>query len=178
MQEIISYGYVLEYARNYDNEWRKMLQNLIKAIIMLDPNIFCKNFGGKSIEEDLSHPGKKCLKSFISRHIPDECIFQSMQFMSCKDLVSASVVCSQWYKLSQKKELWENLLLKCFHINLESFNLSNKIKNGSTVQKRKKISPAKLAYRMMYQSLLNIVSENYGSSLRQVPSVPSSFLYY
>ena len=147
MQEIISYGYVLEYARKYDNEWRKMLQNLIKAIIMHDPNIFCKNFGCKLIEEDLSHPGKKCLKSFISRHIPNECIFQSMQFMSCKDLV-------------------------------ESFNLSNKIKNGSTVQKRKKISPAKLAYRMMYQSLHNIVSENYGSSLRQVPSVPSSFLYF
>ena len=178
MHEIISYGYVLEYARKYDNEWKRMLQNLMKAIFMHYPGIFSKDFCCNCAVEDFIHPKKGSVKSVTQRHIPDECIFESMKFMSYKDLATASVVCSQWYKLSQKSELWENLLLKCYQINLENFKLSNKIKNGATSSHRgNEIIPAKLVYRMMYQSLLNIVFENYGSSLKQVPSVPSSFLH-
>ena len=171
MHELIPYGYVLEYARKYDSKWKRMLQNLIEAISLHFPGKVMKISRSVFCPNDLIHPQT----SFISRHVPDECIYESMKFMSYKDLAAASMVCSGWNKLSQRRELWENLLMKSFGIALESFNVNNEMRIGAKLNRENGIISPRLAYRMMYQTFLNIALEKYGT-FKQAPSVPRSFL--
>eukprot|EP01035_Chromulina_nebulosa_P024500 gene24500-31903_t len=172
MHELIPYGCVFEYARKYDNDWKRMLQNLITIISLHYPEIFVRISRSEFGPKDFIHP-----QIFMFRHIPDECIYESMKFMSYKDLAAASMVCSKWNKLSQRSELWENLLMKFYGIDLANFNLSNEMRIGAKLNSGNEIVCPRLAYRMMYQTFLNIAFEKYGNSFKQAPSMPSSFLY-
>ena len=170
---IVPYGFFLEYARRYDAEWRDMLEKLISILKKLCPHFFLPQ---RPLALHFEYHRTSSFRS--KKSLPDESVIECMKYMSYKDLNQAGMVCKQWNVLAQKNELWENLLLITYGMNLENFIIGRKGIPRAYFGEEDVMDP-RIAFRMMLQAFLNVaLQRGRNSTFRTPPIIPSSFLFW
>jgi hypothetical protein len=178
--EVIPYGYsILDYAREYDEEWREIIKILYQLY--------------QSSSAKLKKKEKKRIEK-KKASIPKEVIFEIMQYLDDLTLVAMSGVCREWNFLASKDCLWENHLILRFKVSPSCLtsSTSNKKKlklkkthctsfEGDPTAEIDLLTPKQL-YKKMYQSYLKVIEEEiyHGSTSNFFQNsrsgyVPSSF---
>jgi hypothetical protein len=178
--ELIPYGYsILDYAREYDEEWRE----IIKILYQLYQNSTVK----LKKKEKKQNEKKKA-------SIPLEVIFEIMQYLDDLTLIAMSRVCREWNFLASKNCLWEKHLIIRFKVSPSCLTSSTtnkkKLKSKKVSCPSSEVDPTaeidlltpKQLYKKMYQSYQKVIEEEiyHGSASNFFQSsrsgyVPSSF---
>lgn len=160
---LVKYGYsVLDYAREYDSDWRTILDELV---LKLHPKL----------EKEL------CIPNLI-RVLPDpnnfpmESVHHVFSFLDSEDLLQAAAVCRMWRDVSARDELWSDLLLRKFNVSAESVMLATSPDADTGAPS----IPSKLIFKNVLLTFLRVVrggATAHMEPLRTRPVVSSSVLF-
>lgn len=162
--QLVQYGFsIFTYVNKYDQDWKQAAYQL-KLYLQLSRGI-------KPSKYILS---KSSLPETIAKNLPDESVFQVMSFLDSEDLCTVGKVCRNWYDLTCRDELWNNLLQK--HFTISSTDIV--FKSGRHASKRKRIPP-KLIYKEMHQTLRGVLEGMQGPRMKHTSiSAPASLFNF
>lgn len=165
--QLVQYGFsIFTYVNKYDEDWKQATYQLRLYLQLGGPTENPKQI--RSIHTSSSYSAVK------DNYLPNESVFQVMSFLDSDDLCIVGTVCRNWYEMSCRDELWNNLLQKHFTISSSDIVL----KSGRHTLKRKRILP-KLIYEEMYQTLRGVLEGMQGPKMKHASiSAPAALFNF
>lgn len=162
--QLVPYGYsIFTYMNQYDEAWRQAVQQLRNFL----------NLQQAAVARTSFMQTKSPLQGHVARnYFPDESIYSVMSYLDDVELCVVCIVSRSWNELSNRDELWNNLLQKHFSVSASDIVLKPRRKKCSG----KHIS-SKVIYKEMYQTLRGVLEGLQGPKMRQ-PVVSAALLNY
>ena len=157
--QLIPYGYsIFTYMNQYDQAWMIAIKQLKEFLSLPQSGAQTHGMQTKPLYQ----------RHTVIQYFPDESVYSVMSYLEDVDLCVICTVSKAWNQLSNRDELWNNLLRKHFSVSSSDIVVKS-IRKRAT----RSLIPSKVIYKEMYQTLRGVLEGLQGPKMKQ-PVVSAS----